>query len=352
MKRITIFGIHLSYWTIYFLFTAMFFAILASTGGTPETQKASERLFQFFWVANVIPSILGFYIFHYLIFFKIKKSVKWYKIVLLSIGYCILIGIFATIIFRFTNVYKLNINHSFNLEIIIFYITISSSVSLIHGILGLFMRAFFDWFNLRKEKEALKEQNHQIEMELVKAQLNPHFLFNSLNNIDILIHKDQEMASSYLNKLSDILRYMLFDTKAEMMTLETEYQFIEKYVSLHQLRAANPDYVALQNNVNEQQGKVVSLVFIPYIENAFKYSSAYKEGNAIQIALNKQGNQLHFLCKNRINVKQTDLTNTNGLGNELLKKRLDLIYKDQYTLNIHQENGYFCVDLTIPYEAN
>jgi LytS/YehU family sensor histidine kinase len=137
-----------------------------------------------------------------------------------------------------------------------------------------------------------------------------------------------------------------------MMNLETEYQFIEKYVSLHQLRAANTDYVTLQNNVNEQQGKVASLVFIPYIENAFKYSSSYKEGNAIQITFNKEESQLHFSCKNRINVKQTDLTNTNGLGNELLKKRLDLIYKDQYTLDIHQENGYFCVDLIIPYEAN
>jgi LytS/YehU family sensor histidine kinase len=244
----------------------------------------------------------------------------------------------------------LNSTHIY--EIIKFFVFFGALISLIHGILGLFMRAFFDWFNLRKEKDALKEQNHQIEMELVKAQLNPHFLFNSLNNIDILIHKDQEKASNYLNKLSDILRYMLFDTKAEMMTLETEFQFIEKYVSLHQLRAANPDYVTLQNNVNEQQGKVASLVFIPYIENAFKYSSSYKEGNAIQIALNKQGSQLHFSCKNRINVKQTDLTNTNGLGNELLKKRLDLIYKDQYTLDIHQENGYFCIDLTIPYEAN
>jgi two-component system LytT family sensor kinase len=350
MKRIAIFGVHLSYWTIYFLFTATFLAILANTG-TPETQKEYGRLFQFYWIVNVIPSLLGFYTYHYFLFSKIKKITQWYKIILIGISLSLVIGIVATIIFKLSYVFEFN-KHTFDLEAAVLLIILTGIVSLIHGILGLFMRAFFDWFNLRKEKDALKEQNYQIEMELVKAQLNPHFLFNSLNNIDILIHKDQEMASSYLNKLSDILRYMLFDTKAEMMTLETEFQFIEKYMSLHQLRASNPDYVTLQNNVNEQQGKVASLVFIPYIENAFKYSSSYKEGNAIQIALNKEGSQLHFSCKNRINVKQTDLTNTNGLGNELLKKRLDLIYKDQYNLNIHQENGYFCVDLTIPYEAN
>ena len=151
MKRIAIFGVHLSYWTIYFLFTALFFLILSSTG-TPETQKESGRLFQFFWVANVIPSLLGYYIFHYLVFYKIKKSIIWYKIILLSIGYCILIGILSTIIFRFTTVYKFNINHSFEIEVILFYMSISCSVALIHGILGLFMRAFLTGSTYVKKK--------------------------------------------------------------------------------------------------------------------------------------------------------------------------------------------------------
>ncbi len=351
MKRIAIFGVHLSYWTIYFLFTALYFLILSSTG-TPETQKVSGRLFQFFWVANVIPSLLGFYIFHYLVFYKIKGSIKWYKIVLLSVGYCIIIGVLSTITLRFTTVYKFNINHFFDLEVIIFYTSITTCVALIHGTLGLFMRAFFDWFNLRKEKELLREQNHQIELALVTAQLNPHFLFNSLNNIDILIHKDQEKASNYLNKLSDILRYMLFDAKAEYMPFDTEFHFIEKYVALHQLRAANSDYVKLTNGLENTHGQVASLVFIPFIENAFKYSSSYKEGNAVQITFTSHENKLSFTCKNRITQTNEPFTNSNGLGNELLKKRLDLIYKENYTLDIQEENGYFCVALTIPYEAN
>lgn len=351
MKRIAIFGVHFGYWAIYFLFTALFFLILSSTG-TPETQKESGRLFQLFWVANVIPSLLGFYIFHYLVFYKIKNSIKWYKIVLISFGYCILIGSISTLIFRFTTVYKFNINHSFELEVIIFYMSISSSVSLIHGILGLFMRAFFDWFNLRKEKEQLTKQNHLIEMELVKAQLNPHFLFNSLNNIDVLIYKDQDQASAYLNKLSDIMRYMLFEAKTELISFETEYHFIEKYIALHQLRASNSEYVLLTNEIENQNGNVASLVFMPFIENAFKYSSSYKDGNAIQIQFQQKENQLYFSCKNRITKDNEVFSISNGLGNELLKKRLYLIYKEHYTLNLQEENGYFCVALTIPYEAN
>jgi LytS/YehU family sensor histidine kinase len=244
----------------------------------------------------------------------------------------------------------LNSTHIY--DIFKFFVFFGALISLIHGILGLFMRAFFDWFNLRKEKEQLTEQNHQIELALVTAQLNPHFLFNSLNNIDILIHKDQEKASNYLNKLSDILRYMLFDAKAEYMPFDTELHFIEKYVALHQLRAANSDYVNLTNELEDTHGQVASLVFIPFIENAFKYSSTYKEGNAVQIVFTSHEKKLSFTCKNRITQTNEPFTNSNGLGNELLKKRLDLIYKENYTLDIQEENGYFCVALTIPYEAN
>jgi sensor histidine kinase YesM len=93
-------------------------------------------------------------------------------------------------------------------------------------------------------------------------------------------------------------------------------------------------------------------VFIPFIENAFKYASSFKTGNAIQIEFIEEQQTLRFICKNRIAAKSGDLISSNGLGNQLLKKRLDLIYKETYILNIQEENEYFCVDLTIPYEAN
>ena len=351
MKRIAIFGVHLSYWTVYYLFTALFLMILSATG-TPEAQKAKYALIQFYWFANVTPSLLGFYLFHYFVFLKIKTRTKWYKLVIISLVVCLSIGLISTAIFRFSHLFKTNVNHYFDLEVIVFYSLLTGLVALIHGILGLFMRAFFDWFKLRKEKEQLTEQNHLIEIELVKAQLNPHFLFNSLNNIDVLIYKDKDQASTYLNKLSDIMRYMLFEAKTELISFDTEFHFIEKYIALHQLRASNSDYVLLMNEIENQDGNVASLVFMPFIENAFKYSSSYKDGNAIQIQFQQKENQLYFSCKNRITKDNEVFSTSNGLGNELLKKRLDLIYKEHYMLNLQEENGYFCVALTIPYEAN
>lgn len=349
MKRITIFGIHLSYWTIYFLFTALFFAGMS---GPNALDKTYDDLKILYWISNVIPSLLGFYFFYYILFFKITRRKKRIYLILQGLGVTGLIGLLSAVLVNYYINHVNILNPKFEREIFLFFTVLTLLVALIHGILGLFMRAFFDWFKLRKEKEQLTEQNHQIELALVTAQLNPHFLFNSLNNIDILIHKDQEKASNYLNKLSDILRYMLFDAKAEYMPFDTELHFIEKYVALHQLRAANSDYVKLTNELENTHGQVASLVFIPFIENAFKYSSTYKEGNAVQIAFTSHEKKLSFVCKNRITQTNEPFTNSNGLGNELLKKRLDLIYKENYTLDIQEENSYFCVALTIPYEAN
>ena len=359
MKRFFKSGILYSDWIIYWvvsvvLFT-MFLPLLSNSDGH------IGFLNKLFWFINTYTPLFGFYSFYFLIFKSIKKlnsNKIFYKILKKGFLICFIIGLISSVVSLLIFVYYLPyqnaifFNNQIKVQIFISLFIFNFFLSLIHGILGLFMRLFFDWFIINKEKEALTEQNHQIEMELVKAQLNPHFLFNSLNNIDVLIHKDQEKASDFLNRLSDIMRYMLFDAKTEKVRFETEFHFIEKYVSLHQLRASNSDYVTIQNKVANTDGFIASLVFIPFIENAFKYASSFKTGNAIQIEFIEEQHTLRFICKNRIATESGDLISSNGLGNQLLKKRLDLIYKETYTLNIQEENEYFCVDLTIPYEAN
>ena len=353
MKNLLKFGIRFCYWFVYFSITVILFSILLSTLVNPP--KNLVFLKTEFWFINVFASMLGFYSFYFLIFKAINSKTVYYKILIKGVIYIFTIGTLTSLInLAILNYFGDHVNPSIEIkfEIFIVILIFSALLSLLHGTIGLFMRLFFDWFIISKEKEQLAEQNHLIEMELVKAQLNPHFLFNSLNNIDVLIYKDLKQASTYLNKLSDIMRYMLFEAKTELISFGTEYHFIEKYIALHQLRASNSDYVLLTNEIENQNGNVASLVFMPFIENAFKYSSSYKEGNAIQIQFQQKDNQLYFTCKNRITKDNEVFSTSNGLGNELLKKRLDLIYKERYTLNFQEENGYFCVSLTIPYEAN
>jgi hypothetical protein len=357
MKRLFIFLTHFSYWLIYVLITGGFVGVIsASVNKLNEYQGSSDDPISWgsiYLFIGLLPAPFGFYIFYFYIFKIIKERQSFFKISIKTLINILLVATFSMSLFCFQFYKEKGVNFFDTDSITINFFTILSILSILtHGLLGLFMRAFFNWFQLRKEKEQLTEQNHQIEIELVKAQLNPHFLFNSLNNIDVLIHKDQEKASDFLNRLSDIMRYMLFESKSEKVRFVTELHFIEKYVSLHQLRASNSDYVTIQNKVANTDGFIASLVFIPFIENAFKYASSFKTGNAIQIEFIEEQHTLRFICKNRIATESGDLISSNGLGNQLLKKRLDLIYKETYTLNIQEENEYFCVDLTIPYEAN
>jgi LytS/YehU family sensor histidine kinase len=132
-----------------------------------------------------------------------------------------------------------------------------SFVSLIIGIMALVTRGFITWYGELKLKEELKQKNHEMEIALVKSQLDPHFLFNTLNNIDILILKNATEASNYLNKLSDIMRFMLFETKTDKVLLSKEIEYIEKYIDLQKIRTANANYVNFEI-VGSPKGKTIA----------------------------------------------------------------------------------------------
>ena len=116
----------------------------------------------------------------------------------------------------------------------------------VNGIIGLVIRGFISWFNDIKIKESLSQKNFEMELNLIKSQINPHFLFNTLNNIDVLIEKDPPKASLYFNKLSAIMRFMLYETKTDKIPLAKELDYITQYIDLQKIRHANPDFVFLK----------------------------------------------------------------------------------------------------------
>lgn len=349
MKRIVIGGIHFSYWVVYFLLISIFISsLIAVTNGNLKYIDFLKVEFRFL---SITPSMLGFYIFHYYIFRFLQKKQYWKMVIIgLIISFSVGLLVSGVNLFILKSYNQLG-SMSLTIEMVTIIAILTGLLSLLNGVLGLFLRGFFDWFNLQKDKEKLTEKNHLIELELVKSQLNPHFLFNSLNNIDVLIYKDQDKASIYLNKLSEIMRFMLFESKQEYVPFSTEIQFIEKYVDLQKLRSKSDNYVLIHKAINDDSILISSLIFIPFIENAFKYSSQMKEDETILIDFIQSENEIRFICKNKFTKLKNDTIESNGLGNELLKKRLDLIYHNRYNLNISKDEVYFTVDLTIPYEA-
>ena len=149
-----------------------------------------------------------------------------------------------------------------------------------------------------------------MEMALIKSKLDPHLLFNTINNIDALILKDAVEASNYLNKLSDIMRFMLYETMAEKILLSQEIEYIEKYIALQKIRTANVNYVHFTVTGNIGNKFIAPMVFIPFIENAFKHTNNKKLENAITVNIIITDKTIQLVCENKFDskpkVKQTE----------------------------------------------
>ncbi len=226
-----------------------------------------------------------------------------------------------------------------------YYFIIVSTWGIFAGVL----KGIILWMLDVSEKRALQKKQLKSEnaLLLLKAQLNPHFLFNSLNNIDILIEESPKIASDYLKKLSDILRYVLYETKEDETTLAREIEQISNYIELQKIRTANASYVdfEIEGAVGDQ--KIVPMIFLPFIENAFKFSKNKVIENAIVIRFEVTKEYVHMLCKNYYEVHYLNVLKNEGLGIETIRQRLKLLYPGKHEMNIEELENWFTVSLKI-----
>ena len=339
MRKSIIVGLHLGFWLCYLVLTIVLLVLSLEGEENSVVDQATERAVYF----ALIPSIISYYTFYFFIFPEVRG-----KKFLLSIIYGIIVSIGAALlgnglIWLFMGVESLTQAQ----ESVTVGVIFISFVSLVIGIMALVTRGFITWYEELKLKEELKQKNHEMEIALVKSQLDPHFLFNTLNNIDILILKNATEASNYLNKLSDIMRFMLFETKTDKVLLSKEIEYIEKYIDLQKIRTANANYVNFEI-VGSPKGKTIApMVFLPFIENAFKHTSNKKLSNAITISIFIEEKTIRFECKNKFNPYRKLKQESNGLGNTLIEKRLELLYPEKHILEISKQNEEYIVSLLI-----
>ena len=342
MKKSIVYLIHTAFWFAYFLLLLVIIA--AATQGFssgPNFEKILKVVIPFV----VIPSFSVFYVFYLYLF---PKYIKTRKIglsfvygILFSIGSAFVGGFSLTLLFGKTFMFEGGWS-SFLAEIITM-----SLIGLFAGIMSVIIKGFITWYDEIQLKETLNLKNHQIELALVKSQLDPHFLFNTINNIDILLLKDAQLASEYLNKLSDILRFMLFETKTEKNALSKEIEYIEKYIALQKIRTSNDNFVNFTVKGEIANHSISPMLFIPFIENAFKHVSNKKLENAIKASLVIEKEKIVFECENKYSENNTFHSEFNGLGNDLIKKRIELMYSKKHNLAITKDNEIYKVNLTL-----
>lgn len=220
-------------------------------------------------------------------------------------------------------------------------------ISSLFIISGTAFRFISDWFLDQKRKETLQKQNLQTQLDLLKARINPHFLFNTINNIDVLIQKDSAVASEYLYKLSDTLRYVLYETRNNEIPLKKEVEQMEKFIDLQRIRTSNEEYVNFTFTGVIGDQKVAPMIFMTFIENAVKFTPNKKIKHAIDIALDVHGSVLQFHCRNYHSGNGQIEINGNGLGLDLIRQRLDLLYSGRYELHTKKHGEWYHVDLNI-----
>lgn len=224
--------------------------------------------------------------------------------------------------------------------------------SLIPHIIVIFLavvfRKYSDSIRLEKEKQDLLLQNTQSELALLKMQVSPHFLFNTLNNIDYLITSDVKKASDSIAKLGDMLRYMIYDAKSEKIPLSRELRNIEDYIELIRLRTSGANYLNYSLTGHPGNLQIAPMLFVPLVENAYKHSSKKEGENIISITISLEDNIVTFLVTNEYdNSLNRDEKSGNGIGLNLVSRRLALIYPGRNSFKIAHDSNLFTVELKI-----
>jgi hypothetical protein len=221
------------------------------------------------------------------------------------------------------------------------YCAISSV--LLGSVVGLCI--FKKWINDIQKMNELHETNLRTELEQLKSQVNPHFLFNTLNNLFVLTKTDPEKASQVILGLSDLLRYQLYDSAKEKILLSKDIDFIQNLLSLEKIRKNDFEYI-IETKGNIDGVGLPPFLFIPFIENAIKHGASTVGHSYLNLSFIIRDHQLHFYSENsKPAIKKKGIGGL-GLGN--IKRRLELLYPGNHTLDIKDNADKYIVNLTIP----
>ncbi len=202
---------------------------------------------------------------------------------------------------------------------------------------------------LHREKEAavLKSENLQSELKFLKSQINPHFLFNALNNIYTLSMIKSEKTPEMILKLSDMLRYILYDCQEDKVSLQKEIDYIWNYVGLQKLKEKHSRLIEIDISADGQL-KIAPMLLIPFIENAFKHGDIFvTDSGWMNIKLSTDSRHLRFSVCNSLPDREFTKDRAGGIGLKNVQKRLDMLYKDAYELKIDKIEKEFRVDLKL-----
>jgi sensor histidine kinase YesM len=210
-----------------------------------------------------------------------------------------------------------------------------------------------DYFRTKRLQIQLLKEKADAELSVLKAQINPHFLFNALNTIYNEAHREEnENTANLIEKLSGILRFSVEESQHAFTSVEREIKFLEQYLTLQKARLPERENIKIRTNISydEEPAQIAPFLIIPFLENAFQYGISMDKGCFIDIDLTIENQQVHLKVSNAVLPNNTSKKGM-GTGIKNIQKRLDLLYRNNHKLLINNELNIFKIDLTIDLNA-
>ncbi|WP_027386974.1 sensor histidine kinase [Chryseobacterium gregarium] len=331
MKANKLIYLHIFFWGIYIIGSVLI----------PYFIFHTERII--FNITFLLTSFICFYINYFLVAPNFFDAGRWYKSV---IAFLLSVSCFVFVRYSVEEIllpamvglrnYKEGTNFGYYFFDNIFY----SSTTIFISTTFWFFKYFVD---IEKEKAELIEARKTAELQALKTQINPHFIFNSLNNIYSLVYQNSEKALPALGELSQLLRYSTKDLGENTITLDKEIGYIDSLTALEKLRIKKPELLTIKKNINYPKLDISPMILVPFVENAFKHGDFRDKGFVLEIS--DEHRILHFYLLNFKKEKVKDSGSGIGIGN--VKKRLEILYPKKHEFNISESETEFIVDLKI-----
>ena len=323
--------LHLFFWTVYFLLAGFL-----SFGLDNWLSFIQQNLGSF--AISTVWSLVAFYTFYFVLYRFIAQR-RFGRYFILAVLSSLAISTFFILFVMLVMSPALNFSAEWSLSTTAGTFVIANCGSLVRGFIG--------WIDASRQHEEAQCRNLHLELEMLRSQINPHFLFNTLNNIDALIATQPQRASEMVIALSGVMRYMLYETACESVPVAKEAEHLDNVLSLQRMRFASSEYIRWQCSLTDPSATIAPLLLVPFVENACKHACHTGTYPVIDISLRQESGTLEFNCTNTYSDKATAPGEMGGIGLENVKKRLQLLYPDTHSLEIVKKDATFSVSLRI-----
>ncbi|MFN0035650.1 MAG: sensor histidine kinase [Saprospiraceae bacterium] len=335
-------SLHVLFWVVYTPLNAVLNCILQRV---PVIEN-----FRFALISETfslpVKLLLTYFVFYYVIPLYLDRSKIWKLVGLLLLAFAV-----ATVLYRLETAYIFypifqpdKVYNLLNPEGLLLtefdlFITLAAAVTI------KMIRVHYK--SLEFEQELMREKL-QSELSFLRAQTNPHFLFNTLNNLYVLARKKSDKTPDAIMMLSKIMRFVLYECRAPRIAVADEAKVLQDYIELERLRYNKRLTIDYQEDMDDPLTAIAPLLLLPFVENSFKHGAGGTTGDVqilIKIALRNR--QLSFTVKNTVDADYDTQGNANGIGLRNVQRQLALIYPDQHQLSTNRENGFFTAHLKI-----